>query len=228
MINLSNINQRILDAYAAAIKNMTPVKSEYDKRKLREQARRMGLVKWTDRQRLKVGGVGFLTGLPGGLAILPMLVADVTYLMAIAGRGCYGVGHILNRKVDYKRDIPMIIAIWSGAAHVASAASVGRVALQAANPVIVQVASNAAVGASALAIQTLAGQTGSKVLALLMPKFLAKIAAQMATKTVSMSVPLVGGVASVIINRWVCAGLMHAAEKYYLAEYVVLEGDPND
>jgi hypothetical protein len=91
-----------------------------------------GVVRWTDRQRHKVGAVGFLTGLPGGLLIPPMIAGDIAYLMAVAGRGCYGVGHIFKRQIDYERDIPMILAVWSGAAQV------GQVAMHIANPIIIQ------------------------------------------------------------------------------------------
>jgi len=221
------INKRILEVYASAIQKMTPVTSEYDKQKLHEQACRMGLVKWTDRQRQKVGGVGFLTGLPGGFLIAPMVIADVTYLMAVAGRGCYGIGHILKREIDYERDIPLILAIWSGAAHVATGATVGQVAMHVANPIIIQTASNTAAALGVATVQALVGQTGSKILSMLMPKFLAKIGAQLTTKAVSVAVPIVGGFASCAINWWICGGLMHAAETYYMSEFVVVEGEAN-
>lgn len=227
-VKLKDINARILRLYAAAIQNMAPVRSEYDKRKLQEQACRLGLVRWTDRQRQKVGAIGFLTGLPGGGWILPMVAADIAYLMAVAGRGCYGIGHVLKRPVDYERDIPLILAIWSGAAHVASAATVGQVALHVANPIIIQVGSNAAVGFGVAAVQSLVGQTGSKIIGMLMPKFLAKIGAQLTAKAVSTAVPILGGFASCGVNWWICGGLMHAAETYYLADFVVLEGEATE
>ena len=223
-MNFEELNKQILNLYATAIRNMAPIKSEYDKQKLKEQACRMGLVKWTDRQRLKVGAVGFLTGVtPLGKIIIPMLAGDIAYLMAVAGRGCYGVGHILNRSVDYDRDIPLILAIWSGAAHAATGATVDQASLHFANPMIVQLGANAAVGASGAIVQGLLGQSASKIIEMIMPKVLAKIGAQLAAKLVSGIVPVAGGVVSFVINRWICAGLMHAAEQFYMAEFVVME-----
>ena len=218
-----NNEDALLKVYAGVIKRAVLLNPGYSEEKLREDALGAGLVKWTDQKRLQVGSVGMLAGLPGGRLSWVLMVADVTFLMSTTVRGCYGIGYIQKRNVDYKNDIPLIMAIWAGSAHVASSASIGKVALKVANPLIVHGASNAAVALSAQAIQSLAAQTGSKLLVYLMPKLLGKIAAKMAAKTVSTSIPVLGGCVSWLINRWICGGLMQAATEYYSADYVVLE-----
>lgn len=220
----------LLEMYGTAIRRMAMVNSESEKRSLGEQAREKGLARWTALQKRKVGAVGFLTGLPGGVWAAPMELADITYLMAVAGRGCYGIGYIFNRSIDYERDIPMILAVWSGSARVATAATVGQVAMHFSNPVIIQHATPAAVQIAGVAVAHfslyLAGQTGAQFLEKILPKALVKISSKFASKLVAKSVPVFGGLVACFVNRWICDGLMYAAEKYYSAPVIVLEQDP--
>jgi hypothetical protein len=159
-----------------------------------------------------------------------MELADITYLMAVAGRGCYGVGHIFNRSVDYERDIPMILALWSGSARVATAATAGQVAMQFAHPLIVQHGTAAGVqlaGAAAIQFSSfVASQTGLKFLENILPKALVKVGSKITSKIVAKSVPVLGGLVSFFVNRWICDGLMRAAEKYYASPFIVIEKDP--
>jgi hypothetical protein len=119
----------VLELYGAAIRRAALMWSDAEKLKLEEHARKKGLVRWTALQKRKVGAVGFLTGLPGGIWAAPLEVADLAYLLGTVGRGCYGIGHILNRSVDHEHDLPMILAVWSGTAHMATAATAGQVAM---------------------------------------------------------------------------------------------------
>ncbi len=159
-----------------------------------------------------------------------MELADITYLMAFPGSGCYGVGHIFNRSVDYERDIPMILALWSGSARVATAATAGQVAMQFAHPLIVHHGTAAGVqlaGAAAIQFSSfVASRTGLKFLENILPKALAKGGSKIASKIVAKSVPVFGGLVACFVNRWICDGLMCAAEKYYASPIIVMEQDP--
>ena len=72
---------------------------------------------WKLLQSSKVGAVGFGTGLLGGPWGLALETADMGYLIAMLGRTCYGVGHTLNKKVDYENDIEYILMLWSKVAE---------------------------------------------------------------------------------------------------------------
>ena len=63
----------------------------------------MGLDAWKTRIQLKVSSVGFLTGLPGGPVGLMLEGGDISYLMSVCGRACYGVGYIIRDEVDYEK-----------------------------------------------------------------------------------------------------------------------------
>jgi hypothetical protein len=217
----------VLEIYGAVIRRAALVWSDAEKRKLRDRACKKGLLRWTAQQKRKVGAVGFLTGLPGGVWAAPLEVADLAYLLRTLGRGCYGVGHILNRAVDHERDIPMILAVWSGAAHVATAATAGQVAMHFANPLIIQQATPAAVSAAGSATISLsawlASETGVRFVEKILPKALTKVAAKLAAKSVAKIVPVCGGLVACGINRWICDGMMRAAEQYYSAPVIVVD-----
>lgn len=227
--NFTNKIPNILEMYGTAMRRMAMVGSDAKKRKLEVEAREKGILRWTALQKIKVGGVGFLTGLPGGVWVAPMELADLTYLMAMAGRGCYGVGHIFNRAIDYERDIPLILAVWSGAAEVATIATAGQVAMHFARPLIIQHASAAGVQVAGAAVVQFsafaAAQTGMKFLEKILPKALTKIGSKIASKIVAKSVPVLGGLVACFVNRWICNGLMCAAEKYYSSPILVMEQD---
>jgi len=222
----------LLDLYGTAIRRMAMLESESERRDLEEQARDKGMVRWTALQKRKVGAVGFLTGLPGGLWAAPMELADITYLMAVAGRGCYGVGHIFNRSIDYKRDIPMILAVWSGSAQTATVATAGQAAMHFANPLIIQHTTPASVRIAGVAVTHLSSyaavETEGQLLEKVLPKVLAKISTKFASKMVAKSVPVFGGIVACMVNRWICDGLMCAAEKYYSAPLLAVDQDESE
>jgi len=58
-----------------------------------------------------------------------------------------------------------------------------------------------------------AAETGYQFLEQVLPKVLAKISSKFASKMVAKSVPVVGGLVACFVNRWICGGLMRAAEK---------------
>jgi hypothetical protein len=57
------------------------------------------VTQWRRKTIAKVTGVGFLTPILGGLGGGLLAALDLAYLFAAAGRGCYGIGHILGRDI---------------------------------------------------------------------------------------------------------------------------------
>ena len=100
-----------------------------------------------------------------------------------------------------------------------------------ANPIIIKLGAASALNFGELAAVSLAqflvGKTGAKLLEKLTPKFVVKVGAQLASKTVAIAVPLIGAFVSFGINWWICGGLMRAAESYYLADCIVIDGELN-
>jgi len=212
------------DAIGKAIKSMAMIGSQSERAGLEREAKLHSSVKsWKRHQIAKSSGVGFGTGVLGGPWGLALEAADLAYLLAQAGRGCYGVGHIRNRQIDYDLDIPLILAVWSGAGETATAVSSGKVAIKIGGKTGLALAANAGgkVAGKIIAKSTLnvTGKIGAKILA----KAAAKLSSKIVAKTSVKWIPVVGGVVGAGINGWVMDGLLESADMYYTGEYLVLD-----
>jgi Zn-finger nucleic acid-binding protein len=183
------------------------------KQHLKEKACAYELNTWKNWVIGKVTVVGAVTGLPGGLISLPLEAIDIAILLGASGQGCYGIGHIIGSAVDYEKDLPLILAIWSGCAQAAAIGGGSKLALKVG-------------GKTSVALGTVAASKfGAKMLTKIMPKVAAKLTAKMGSKLAFGWLPLVGSPVSAGINWWVASELMEAAEKYYRANYVILGDD---
>jgi len=171
---------------------------------------------WRTNTTAKVSAVGFLTGLPGGLSGGILAALDLAYLFAAAGRGCYGLGHILNQEVDREKDLRLILACWCGSAKAVSAVTAGKTGIK----VFGKAAAGPAVAFAVKVAAKASFKGGGKILAKVLPQIAAKMAGQAAGKGFAMFVPLLGGAVSAGISYWVAESLMTAAEQYYRHEYV--------
>ncbi|WP_298065759.1 hypothetical protein [uncultured Acinetobacter sp.] len=197
------------DALANAIKGMALVADDEARKKLKEDALANSLDDWKIGLKMKVGGVGGLTGVLGGPVGLLLEGADIAYLLASCGQACYGIGHIKGRNIDYNIDIPIILAIWAGAAEASMYTVAGKSAMKIGGKVAIK---------SGVVI-------GSQLLGKVIPKVAAKIGAKLASKVSTKWIPIIGGIVSAGINIWVADGLLDAAEKYYSNNYVILDSD---
>jgi hypothetical protein len=178
---------------AAAIHAMALKGSDEAKDELRRAAKQYSVEGWTAAQIAKAGAVGAVTGLPGGPLGLALEGLDIAYLLAAAGRGCYGVGHIKGRDVDYEWDLSLILAIWCGAAEACGAIAAGKVGIKVAGKAAVGIGANVA-GAlagklAAKSAMKFGSKAGAKVVALASTKLAAKVLAKASVKWV----PLLGG-----------------------------------
>jgi hypothetical protein len=209
------------DVIASAIKSMASVDSDAERVALMRRAQASSLTDWCTSTAMKVAGVGGLTGLAGGPWGLALEATDIAYLFAASGQGCYGVGHILGADIDYECDIPLILAVWSGAADARDHVAVGKVGIKIGGKAAAKAA--AKVGGKLLA--KIAFKTGSKATAKIAAKVAAKLAAKAAAKLSTKWIPFIGGIVSGGINYWVADGLLDAAKQYYSSDYVVLSDD---
>lgn len=113
-----------------ALRTMAQVESDEARKELRKDARSYSLDDWKEALIFKVSAVGVLTGLPTGPVGLLLEGLDIAYLMAACGQACYGVGYIVRDDVDYDKDMPLILAIWSGGAETGATAVTGKVCLK--------------------------------------------------------------------------------------------------
>jgi hypothetical protein len=198
---------------AQAIESMAMMNDE-SKIELKTAAKACSFQSWKNKCIGKGGGVGFLTGLAGGPVGIALEVADTGYLISMAGRASYGVGHIHNQIIDYENDIEGILAIWSGAGKTIDKTSLAvNTILPVTGKLIVKV--NAKLG------MKVATKLSSKIIA----KSSAKIAGKVATKLTTKWIPIVGGVVSALINAWILDGLIDAAEDYYTSDAVLINND---
>ena len=205
--------QKDKNLIAKAIESMAMMDDE-SKIELKESIKNHTFKSWKNQCMGKSGGVGFLTGLAGGPAGIALEVADTGYLIAMAGRESYGVGHIHNKIIDYDNDIEGILAIWSGAGK---AINKGDLALKTTIPLAGKliVKANVKIGLK------IASKVSTKIVA----KASAKIAGKVASKLSTKWIPIIGGVVSAAINAWVLDGLIDAAEDYYTSEAVLINDD---
>ena len=197
------------DVLADSIKKMALVGGPAAKQRLKDDANGKTIDEWKAGLKFKVAGVGGLTGVLGGPVGLLLEGADIAYLLAACGQACYGVGHIRGREIDYDLDIPMILAIWAGAAEAAAYNVAGKTAIK--------VGGKVALKAGAV--------VGSQLLGKVVPKVTAKLAAKAASKISTKWIPIIGGLVSAGVNYWVADGLIEAADAYYCNEYVLVDKD---
>ncbi len=210
---------------AAAMRKMALIGTDEARDTLKRTAKSYSLGEWKTIQMTKLGVVGAMTGLFGGPFGLVLEGLDITYLLAAAGRGCYGIGHIMGRSIDYDSDLTIILAIWCGAAEAGGAIAAGKVGIKVAGKAAVGIGANVAGKlAGKLATKSamkLGSKGGAKVIALASTKLAAKIASKMSVKWI----PILGGIIGAGINVWIMDGLMEAADKYYSNNYVVLSDE---
>ena len=94
---------------ARAIDKLSTSMDLLESEDLKTVAKRHTIAEWRRNTIAKLSTVGFLTGLPGGLSGGILAALDLTYLFAAAGRGCYGLGHILGQEVDREKDLRLIL-----------------------------------------------------------------------------------------------------------------------
>ncbi|MBC1235743.1 hypothetical protein [Nostoc sp. 2RC] len=115
------------------VQNLLPiaeVSTLEEQEKLKQKAKKYNLLSWTNNRLNSATAVGAISGgLPGllGLAALSM---DLMWCARVGIRGCFGVGHILNKDVDYETDATLILAIWSGIAEPVHSVNEGQIAVQ--------------------------------------------------------------------------------------------------
>lgn len=210
-------NKENKNLIAKAIESMAMMDSK-SKKELKKATQNDNFNSWKNKCISKSSGVGFLTGLAGGPAGIALEAADTGYLIAMAGRASYGVGHIHNKIIDYDNDIEGILAIWSGAGKTINKQELAlNTFAPVAGKLVVKV--NAKVGVK------FAAKVGTKVSAKIIGKAGAKIAGKAAGKLSTKWIPIIGGVVSAVINAWVLDGLIDAAEDYYTSDAVLINDD---
>ena len=209
--------QKDKNLIAKAIESMAMMDDE-SKIKLKESIKNHTFKSWKNQCMGKSGGVGFLTGLAGGPAGIALEVADTGYLIAMAGRASYGVGHIHNKIIDYDNDIEGILAIWSGAGK-----AIDKTGL--AINTLAPIAGKLVVKANVKVGIKLGTKVATKLSSKIVAKASAKIAGKVASKLSTKWIPIIGGVVSAAINAWVLDGLIDAAEDYYTSEAVLINDD---
>jgi EcsC protein family len=213
------------ETIAAAIRKMALIESAEAKESLKSTAKSYTLSGWKTAQTAKLGGVGALTGLVGGPVGLALEGLDIAYLLAAAGRGCYGIGHILGKDIDYDADLTMILAVWCGAAEASTTVAAGKIGIKVGGTtglgIGAKVAGKLAGKLASKSAFKLASKSGAVVVGLAATKLATKIASKLAVKWI----PIIGGIVGAGINVWIMNGLLSAAESYYSAEYVVVSDD---
>lgn len=201
-----------------AMRTMARVEDPQQQEALRLRARQHTVAQWRLKSLLKVSSVGALTGAVGGPVGLALEVTDTAYLFSMAGQACYGVGHILGRPVDYETDMPLILAIWGGAARPIHGTGEDR-------EIAIHVAEGAGVGAGTRVVSKSAFKAGGKLATRVAGIVGAKLAARYGAKLGTRWIPLLGSVTSGGVNWWLVDGLINAARRYYEAEYVLLDNE---
>ena len=167
---------------ATAIHKMACVCSDEAKARLKHTAKGYSLEDWKAIHIAKLAGVGALTGVLGGPAGLLLEGMDIAYLLAAAGRGCYEVGQIKDRDLDYDADLAIILAIWCGAAEAGAAIAAGKIGIKLAGKAAIGMGANVAgklAGKVAIGIgANVAGKLAGKVFAKSAMKFGSKAAAK--------------------------------------------------
>ncbi|VTR99140.1 hypothetical protein [Tuwongella immobilis] len=216
MSNFNGYMSKLNDLIAKAIEKAASSSDILSSDDLAVVAKKSTIEKWRRNTIRKVTGVGFVTGIPGGLSGGLLAVLDLAYLFAAAGRGCYGLGYILNKEVDREKDIKLILACWSGAASAVPAVTAGKIGIK----VFGKAVAGPMAGMTVNVVAKAAFKGGSKILSKVLPQITSKMAGQMAGKGFSMFVPLLGGAVSAGVSYWVASSLMNAAELYYQNECV--------
>ncbi|MEY4590014.1 MAG: hypothetical protein RL497_2090 [Pseudomonadota bacterium] len=214
------------NAIAKAIKMMSMTKSDAEKCELEKDAKSHNSIgSWKGSQIAKSSTVGFGTGLLGGPAGLALEAADLAYLIAQAGRGCYGVGHIYGKDIDYENDISLILAVWSGAADTAGTVAAGKIGIKIGGAVGLNLAGHAVGKVLGKVVAKSTIKAGGKVGALILAKASSKLASKLVGKVSFKWIPIVGGAVGAGINWWVMSGLINAADKFYSSEYLILSDE---
>ncbi len=217
---ISNSPQPKKNMIAKAIESMAMLDNK-SKHELKVAAKGNSFDEWKLKCISKSSGVGFLTGLAGGPAGIALEVADTGYLMSMAGRACYGVGHLHNKPIDYDNDIEGILAIWCGAGK---SIDKTELAINTAVPIAGKIAIKLSTKVTAKLAMKIAAKASAKIIGKAGAKIAGKVAGKMSTKWI----PGIGGIVSAGINWWVLDGLIDAAEEYYTSDYVLLNEDMVD
>ena len=205
---------------AKAIESMAMMDID-SKKELKESTQNHSFNSWKIQCMGKSGGVGFLTGLAGGPTGIALEVADTGYLIAMAGRASYGVGHIHNKIIDYDNDIEGILAIWSGVAKTIDKTELAVTIAPIAGKLVVKVNAKVGIKMASKMASKMATKVSSKIIAKASVKITGKVASKLTTKWI----PIIGGVVSATINAWVLDGLIDAAEDYYTSDAVLINDD---
>lgn len=168
------------------------------------------------------GAASGAIGGPVGLAALP---ADLAWCGRVSALGCFGIGHILGRDVDYDEDMPLILSVWTGLGEAAVSVPVGKVGIKVSSKVTAKTAAKVAGKVVSKAAMKGGSKLGAKLAAKAASLAASKVVAKLAAKTGTAWVPIIGGVVSGGVNWWLVSGLLDTAEKYYRHPYVVLHDE---
>lgn len=206
----------VMESITTTISNMGKLDNPVECAKLKSEVESLNCSGWKDNNKLKVGGMGLVTGLFGGPVGVGLEAADLAFLFNVCGRACYGIGLIKKREVAFEQDFPLILTIWCGEGRAVNTVSAvaGKVCLKVSGKTAIKVVVGMTAKTVAPAVFT------SVILKTIAPMAASKIAGKVAGKLGARWIPILGGAVSAGVNIWVLDGLMSAAEEYYGKEYV--------
>ena len=207
---------------AQVFKDLGNLGNRLEREALERQAKNYHLSDWKAERIAMVVGSGALSGALGGPIGLAAIPADLAWCGRVSGLGCFGIGHILGREVDYDLDMSLIMSIWTGLGEAASVVPAGKVGIKICGKATPKIAGKVA----GVLVSKVALKGGSKLGAKLASKAATKAATKVVTKLAAKGgtgwIPIVGGIVSGGINWWLVGGLLDAAEQYYKHDYLIL------
>jgi len=201
-----DFNSMVVDAF----NGLTP-----DLYGIYNDARMQNLDSWQNKQLAMVAASGAAAmTIPGGH--IPLMAADVAFLMNRMSVCCYGVGAIRGYDAGHgnileEEDFPVVLAYWAGDAEIKQA-----VTSKAAADLAVKVGGK--VGAKIIAKHLAAGAgllVGKKIGGKLGAKLGAKIGAKLGGKLAAGFIPFLGAAVGAGINAYFINDISEAANDVY-------------
>ncbi len=208
----------VQDNIAEIFKNLGNVGTSQERRALERKMKNYTVEEWRFECFAQVIASGALTGAIGGPVGLAAIIPDIAFCGRVGALGCFGIGHILGREVDYDRDMNMILALWTDLAETAVTVPVGKVGIKVSGKLTAKMAGKL-VGKAVLKSSS---KFGSKLAAKAASKAATKVVTKLAAKAGVGWIPFFGGAVSAGINRWLVNGMLTAAERYYRGDYIVI------
>lgn len=203
---------------ADIFKSLGSIGTDQERRNLKQKVNKYTVDEWRFESLAQVTASGALTGGIGGPVGLAAVIPDIAFCGRVGALGCFGIGHILGREVDYDYDMNMILALWTGLAETAIYVPAGKVGIKLSSKATAKMAGKLV----AKAVLKSSSKLGSKLAAKAASKAAAKLVAKLVAKTGVGWIPVIGGIVSAGINIWLVGGMLEAAERYYRGDYVIL------